>query len=41
MEYRGEFDMIGLLSIFEGDWEETLDELLKKDKLEKVEIDTV
>lgn len=41
MEYRGEFDMIGLLSIFEDEWDETLEELLEKENLEEVEIDTL
>lgn len=41
MEYRGEFDMIGLLSIFEGEWDETLEELLEEEKLEEAEIDTL
>jgi hypothetical protein len=41
MEYRGEFDMIGLLSIFEDEWDETLEELLEEKKLEEAEIDTL
>jgi len=41
MEYRGEFDMIGLLSMFEGKWDDTLEELLTEENLEDASIDTL
>lgn len=41
MEYRGEFDMIGLLSMFEGKWDDTLDELLTEENLEEASVDTL